>query len=308
MREKGYAERDLAVHAGPRGKALLKGNKIISPFSDDASLVLRVVRDLVPDRRASSARVLRPADLRAKLGAWSERAELRRADLDPDPLVQFRRWFDEAAPRVRVPEARALATATADGVPSVRMVLLKGFDENGIVFHTHSTSRKGRELDANPRAALLFYWDPLGRQVRVEGRGRARARGGVRRVLRDPAARCADRRARVAAERGDPGPRLRSSGASPSSSEYGGDRPAAGHLGRLSPRAGDLGVLAAPRQPPARPLPLPARRRRLGHRALAPLAAQACSRLRAARRAVVPGGADLDHPGDGVLERRGVTS
>ncbi len=94
---------------------------------------------------------------------------LRRADLDPDPLVQFRRWFDEAVPVVRMPEAGAIATATADGVPSVRMVLLKGFDENGIVFHTHATSRKGRELEANPRAALLFYWDPLGRQVRIEG-------------------------------------------------------------------------------------------------------------------------------------------
>ena len=94
---------------------------------------------------------------------------LRRADLDPDPLVQFRRWFDEAESAVRMPEAGAIATATADGVPSARMVLLKGFDENGVVFHTHATSRKGRELDANPRAALLLYWDPLGRQVRIEG-------------------------------------------------------------------------------------------------------------------------------------------
>jgi pyridoxamine 5'-phosphate oxidase len=94
---------------------------------------------------------------------------LRRADLDPDPLVQFRRWFDEAEPVVRMPEAGAIATAAPDGVPSVRMVLLKGFDESGIVFHTHATSRKGRELEANPRAALLFYWDPLGRQVRIEG-------------------------------------------------------------------------------------------------------------------------------------------
>ena len=94
---------------------------------------------------------------------------LRRADLDPDPLVQFRRWFDEAAGVVRMPEAGAIATATPDGVPSVRMVLLKGFDENGVVFHTHATSRKGRELEANPPAALLLYWDPLGRQVRIEG-------------------------------------------------------------------------------------------------------------------------------------------
>jgi pyridoxamine 5'-phosphate oxidase len=94
---------------------------------------------------------------------------LRRADLDPDPLAQFHRWFEEAGAVVRMPEAGALATATPDGVPSVRMVLLKGFDESGIVFHTNATSRKGRELDANPRAALLLYWDPLGRQVRIEG-------------------------------------------------------------------------------------------------------------------------------------------
>jgi pyridoxamine 5'-phosphate oxidase len=70
---------------------------------------------------------------------------------------------------VRAPEAMALATAGDDGVPSVRMVLLKRFDAQGLVFHTHYTSRKGRELEANPRAALLLYWDPLGRQVRVEG-------------------------------------------------------------------------------------------------------------------------------------------
>ena len=63
----------------------------------------------------------------------------------------------------------ALATATADGAPSVRMVLLKAADERGLVFFTHYTSRKGRELTANPQAALLLYWDPLGRQVRVEG-------------------------------------------------------------------------------------------------------------------------------------------
>ncbi len=70
---------------------------------------------------------------------------------------------------VEVPEATALATAATDGAPSVRMVLLKGFDERGLVFYTHYVSRKGRELEANPRAALLFHWWPLGRQVRVEG-------------------------------------------------------------------------------------------------------------------------------------------
>jgi pyridoxamine 5'-phosphate oxidase len=95
--------------------------------------------------------------------------ELRHSDLDADPLVQFRRWFDEAAGIVRVREAMAVATATPTGAPSVRMVLLKAADERGLVFFTHYTSRKGRELEANPQAALLFHWDPLGRQVRVEG-------------------------------------------------------------------------------------------------------------------------------------------
>ena len=68
-----------------------------------------------------------------------------------------------------MPEAGAIATATPDRVPSVRMVLLKVCDENGVVFHSHATSRKGRGLEANPPAALLLYWDPLGRQVRIEG-------------------------------------------------------------------------------------------------------------------------------------------
>lgn len=95
--------------------------------------------------------------------------ELRREDLAADPLDQFGAWFAEAGAVVEVPEAIALATAAPDGSPSVRMVLLKRFDERGLVFHTHYTSRKGRELEANPRAALLFHWSPLGRQVRVEG-------------------------------------------------------------------------------------------------------------------------------------------
>jgi pyridoxamine 5'-phosphate oxidase len=96
--------------------------------------------------------------------------ELRRADVDPDPLNQFRRWFDEAgAAGIRAPEAVALATATAGGAPSVRMVLLKGADEYGFSFYTGYVSRKASDLDVNPRAALLFYWDPLGRQVRIEG-------------------------------------------------------------------------------------------------------------------------------------------
>ncbi len=91
-------------------------------------------------------------------------------DVDPDPLIQFGRWWGDArASAIRLPEAAAIATATRDGTPSVRMVLVKGFDDRGFVFFTNYASRKGRELSENPRAALLFHWDELGRQVRVEG-------------------------------------------------------------------------------------------------------------------------------------------
>jgi pyridoxamine 5'-phosphate oxidase len=95
---------------------------------------------------------------------------LREQDVDPDPLGQFAAWFTDAAEAgVRIPEAMALATATGAGRPTVRMVLMKGYDERGFVFFTHYASEKGRELQTNPQAALLFYWDPLGRQVRIEG-------------------------------------------------------------------------------------------------------------------------------------------
>jgi pyridoxamine 5'-phosphate oxidase len=94
---------------------------------------------------------------------------LRRADLDPDPLRQFAAWFAQAADAVDAPEAVALATATAAGAPSARMVLLKGFDQRGFVFYTNYFSRKGQEIAQNPRAAMLFHWTPLGRQVRIEG-------------------------------------------------------------------------------------------------------------------------------------------
>jgi len=96
--------------------------------------------------------------------------ELRESAVDPDPLEQFRRWYAEAeATGMRAPQAMALATAAVDGAPSVRMVLLKGADERGFVFFTGYVSRKAAELDANPRAALLFHWEALGRQARIEG-------------------------------------------------------------------------------------------------------------------------------------------
>jgi len=94
---------------------------------------------------------------------------LRRSDLDPDPLRQFRLWFNEARASVSAPEATALATVGANGRPGLRMVLLQRFDEAGLVFHTNYASRKARDLAANTHAALLLHWHPLGRQVRVEG-------------------------------------------------------------------------------------------------------------------------------------------
>jgi len=96
-------------------------------------------------------------------------APLRRADLDPDPLRQFAAWYTQAADAVDAPEAVVLATATSSGAPSARMVLLKGFDQRGFVFYTNYFGRKGQEIAQNPRAAMLFHWTPLGRQVRVEG-------------------------------------------------------------------------------------------------------------------------------------------
>jgi pyridoxamine 5'-phosphate oxidase len=87
-----------------------------------------------------------------------------------DPLAVFHEWFEAAREAgVEVPEAMTLATADAEGRPSARMLLLKGADERGFTFFTGYESRKGQELEANPRAALVFYWRPLGRQVRVEG-------------------------------------------------------------------------------------------------------------------------------------------
>jgi pyridoxamine 5'-phosphate oxidase len=98
------------------------------------------------------------------------RAGLVEADVDPDPMVQFGRWFDDAeAADLVEPSAMTLATATAEGVPSARMVLLRGVDQRGFVFYTNYESRKAAELAANPRAALVFWWGELQRQIRVEG-------------------------------------------------------------------------------------------------------------------------------------------
>jgi pyridoxamine 5'-phosphate oxidase len=98
------------------------------------------------------------------------RASLGEGDVAADPIAQFLAWFDDAqAAELREPNAMTLATATPDGAPSARIVLLKGVDERGFVFYTDYRSRKGEELAANPRAALVFHWAELERQVRVTG-------------------------------------------------------------------------------------------------------------------------------------------
>ncbi len=99
------------------------------------------------------------------------RAALSEHESAKDPFEQFTRWLDEAiAACVPEPNAMSLATVDAAGAPSSRIVLLKSVDARGLVFHTNYDSRKGRELEANPRVALLFFWPELERQVRVTGR------------------------------------------------------------------------------------------------------------------------------------------
>jgi len=99
------------------------------------------------------------------------RGSLDRGELDPDPLEQFRGWLDEArrTPDLPEPNTMILATVSAAGQPSARAVLLKGLDVRGFIFYTNYESRKAQELAANPRAALVFNWLALERQVRVEG-------------------------------------------------------------------------------------------------------------------------------------------
>jgi pyridoxamine 5'-phosphate oxidase len=95
---------------------------------------------------------------------------LSEADVAAEPIAQFGRWFDQAlAARLPEPNAMVLVSVGADGQPSARVVLLKGLDARGFVFYTNYESRKGRELDAGGRAALVFFWAELERQVRVEG-------------------------------------------------------------------------------------------------------------------------------------------
>jgi pyridoxamine 5'-phosphate oxidase len=109
-------------------------------------------------------------DLLWRLGEQYVGVPLDPADCDPDPIVEFRAWFQQAM-AAQIPSANAMTFATVDerGRPSARMVFLKELDERGFTFYTNYQSRKGDDLVRNPHAALVFYWEPLHRQVRVEG-------------------------------------------------------------------------------------------------------------------------------------------
>jgi pyridoxamine 5'-phosphate oxidase len=110
-----------------------------------------------------------PGSIQPPAGFHPDRP-LDRADLDPDPITQFRSWLTEAeVAGIALPNAMALATADTDGRPSVRNVLLRGVDERGFVFFTNYESRKARQLASNPHAGLVFYWKELDRQVCVTG-------------------------------------------------------------------------------------------------------------------------------------------
>ncbi len=97
--------------------------------------------------------------------------QLKKSDVSPDPFIQFGKWFDDALD-TEAPEANAMFLATCSKAlrPSVRTVLLKAFDENGFVFYTNYSSRKGNDLNENPFASLLFFWENKGRQIRIEGK------------------------------------------------------------------------------------------------------------------------------------------
>jgi pyridoxamine 5'-phosphate oxidase len=96
---------------------------------------------------------------------------LSETEVDPNPFIQFQRWFGEAqSAKLTEPNAMTVATTTPDGKPSARMVLLKNFDHRGFVFYTNYNSQKGQELAENPQASLVFWWAQLERQVRIFGR------------------------------------------------------------------------------------------------------------------------------------------
>ena len=184
-----------------------------------------------------------------------------------EPFALFAEWFAEAVKaEPNDPNAMALATVDADGLPDVRMVLMKGYDADGFVFYSHIASQKGRELAANPKAALLFHWKSLRRQVRIRGNVSpvtdaeadayfaTRPEAGADRRLGQQAVAAAGKPFCLrAGDRQGGGEAHRRRGA------------AAAGLERLAHRAGAVRVLARPAVPPARPHRIRAARRPTSH-------------------------------------------
>ena len=191
-------------------------------------------------------------------GTHESGATLEREDLDPDPVTQFQAWLEAAAAAgTREPHAMTLATADRDGVPSARVVLLRGVDRRGFTWYTHRESLKSRDLAANPRAALVFHWKLLERQVRVSGDVSvipdeesttyfaSRPRKSQLSAWASPQSSIlADRAALESATR-----RI--------DARYPSGCPAPTILGRLQAGTEDDRVLAGPARPHARPVPLP---------------------------------------------------
>jgi hypothetical protein len=194
-----------------------------------------------------------------------EKGELVEDQVASSPYEQFRVWFEAAKNAgLREPHAMGLATADAGGRPSVRTVLMRGWDERGFAFYTNYESRKGIELDANPRGALLFYWETLERQVRIERR--APRSGGVGRVRLQPSARSSARRVGFGAKSRDIRPRSARRADARVGSAVSGSGSSSAALGRLSRRGRAFRILARAAEPIARPHRLSPRRRALDRR------------------------------------------
>ena len=181
--------------------------------------------------------------------------------LADEPLRLFAAWYEEAVAREPdVPNAMALATVDADGMPNVRMVLLKGFDPQGFVFYTNVESPKGRELDASHKAALLFHWKSLQPAGPAARRGRAGQRQRGRRLFRHPSPPRPDRRlGQQAVGAARKPPRLREGDRTRDRKVRGWNGSKAALLDRLSASADHHGILAGSALPAARPHRIPAR-------------------------------------------------
>ena len=166
------------------------------PYQGEQNVNARAARGLRAKKTGRAGR-------RGCVERWHERSKQPGEAPDfteaGDPFALFFAWMAEAeASEPADPEAMAVATVDADGLPNVRMILLKGADERGFVFYTNCESAKGNELAANPKAALLFYWKSLGRQIRMRGPVEPATRSRGRRLFRHPPSREPHRRLRLA--------------------------------------------------------------------------------------------------------------